>query len=359
MTMARKDSEGRALGITRDFIQNSEWLLDRLDSHDIIGLHEDGSISGTRFSHVEHRWELTNGELKIFDIHDRLIYSLVPAEADGPRSFAGHYFHRGEKRGCTLTLRRDRRPKTHYRERGWDRLLTEQRLGASRDFLLVTFNSLGKPYSGVLADWEMYHLPNELSVDYLRFSASALPRSWYLDKVEVIMAQLRAVIAIGYQRIAMVGMSAGGYASILFAELLSAEFPDVEVSSVVFNPTLLVSDRHYETLVEFPESLRSTLCTPENYARRQVPMGDIPDVLDSASRACHTIHYDALNPFEKFQIDFLPNSERLTVVAHDLKLSHGAGTQAIYRSGIIQAHLRTLMPDGLFPDPASVVVRNV
>lgn len=344
--------------ISRSDICGREWLLQRTESHEIIGLHEDGSLSGVRFAHVEHEWDYSDGNLTIKNFRGNTVYSFSLDENSEEISFTGKQHHKNELLDCTLKIRNDSRNKTHYRERGWDRLLTEQRIGSSRDFLLVKFNSLGKPFSGILGNWEMYHLPNELSVDYLRFSASGLPRSWYLDKIDVIMAQLRAMVAMGYKRFAMIGMSAGGYAAIASAELLAAEFPELEITSISFNPTLLVSDQHYKKLMEFPAEIRSTLCTPDNYKRRQIENADIPDVIQQQGSAKHFLHYDRLNPFEAHQVSHMPANERVTIIPHDLNVNHGAGTIAIYKTGLIHEQLRSLMPDDLYPPISEVAARK-
>lgn len=134
-----------------EFISSNEWKLRIGARQDSIGLHADGSISGVRISDLEYGWALDGDKLSISDRQGRTRYELFWDCV----AFTGTTLVRGEKVESRLENTGRPRAATHYRERSNDRILTESRLGNCRDFLLVTFNSLGKPFSGVLNDWEI------------------------------------------------------------------------------------------------------------------------------------------------------------------------------------------------------------
>lgn len=110
---------------------------------------------------------------------------------------------------------------------------------------------------------------------------------------------LRAAALMGYRRFVFVGMSAGGYAALLFSEMLAAEFRDISVNTVVFNATLLIGEKHFSQLLKFDEPLRSSL--PHGpVVRSDSGKVDIPEILENSSctNISHEIHYDSLNEYE-------------------------------------------------------------
>lgn len=329
----------------RELILSNDWKFWVGARQDSIGLHADGSISGVRISNHEYGWALDGDKLSIMDRRGRPRYELF---WDGI-AFTGTTLVRGEKVECRLEDTGRPRKATHYRERGNDRILTESRLGNCREFLLVTFNSLGKPFSGVLNEWEMYQLPNHLSVDYLRFSATSTPRTWYADKIDRVYPMLRAAVLMGYRQFVFVGVSAGGYAALLFSEMLGEEFKNISIKTMVFNATLLPGEKHRAQLLKFDEPLRSSLPVSP-LTRSDNGKVDIPDILADSNcyNILHEIHYDSLNEFETYQIAQIEARNNIRLVPSPLNLPHGLGTIKFYRSGLITKSVRKLLPP-LYP----------
>lgn len=194
----------------------------------------------------------------------------------------------------------------------------------------------------------MYHLPNNLSVDYMRFSSTNTPRSWYSDKIDRVYPQLKSCVLAGYKKIVFCGMSAGGYASIMYAELLSEEYKDHDIETISFNPTLLLGKKYFSEISQFAEPIRSSL-PPKPLNRLDKRPVDIPDIVSRGSgRVRHEIHFDSLNIFETFQVEKMPKLPNVTLVPHAFGVGHGAGTIKIFNSGVIHDAIRSRLPS-LFP----------
>lgn len=324
------------------------WILQVGTRQNTVMFLADGRLAGVLVSEQEHHWELNQKTLSIFSQDGKLAHTLQYIK-ENPATFSGQTTFFDTTFDTSLTNTSNPSGASHYREVANDRILMESRLGASRDFLLVTFNSLGRPFSGTQNVWEMYHLPDQLSTDYIRFSATKQPRTWYSDKIDRVYPILKSTVLMGYQRIALTGISAGGYAAIFFAEMLAGEFPNLELHTFSINPTLLVGEKHYQEMIQFNMPTRAGLPISP-LSREDGEDIDLDDLLakSTCTNLRHEIHYDSLNPFEVFQISKLKHKENISLVPWNLGLSHIEASAKIYESGSIQHAIGELLPP-LYP----------
>lgn len=325
-----------------------EWVMHAGTRKNTIGFEDDGLLSGIPVFEQENQWVLHDCTLQILDKNQHTVHRLQ-LQQDDPLTFTGKTTIADSTFDVAVIRTDVLRNNSHYREIANDRIIIESRLGVSRDFLLVTFNSLGSPFTGIDNDWEMYHLPNQLSTDYIRFSATKTPRTWYTDKIDRVYPMLKSAVQIGYKNIAFIGSSAGGYACILFSELLAEEFPGLNLHTFTINPTILVGKRHYQEMISFEMPVRAGL--PLSPLTRSDGKEVDLDILlrnSAAKNVTHEIHFDSKNPFEAFQIEKIGNGKNIRLVPTELGLGHIESTIRIYESGTIQGTIRRLLPP-MFP----------
>lgn len=209
-------------------------------------------------------------------------------------------------------------------------------LGNSQKTLLVFFNGAGTPYDGVDTRWEFYHLPYRLGVDFVRFSELS-PVVWYLDKTKQITNILQS-LATSYENVVLVGASAGGFASMYFAEVLAKVVRDVKFYSYVINPqtTLSIDDRRV-VVEKWEQPLRPVLPSDFVFANKDTNIVKISELLrDKIDNVAHHIYYDSENPCENFYIEQVKNSNRVTSQGMPINGGHADSGIKIFESQVLQ-----------------------
>lgn len=220
-------------------------------------------------------------------------------------------------------------------------------LNSRKDILLVTFNSLARPFDGYETRWEFYDLPNYLDLNCVRFSEPStdldpgIVSTWYLDKLERICAIVGGLVTQGYKACIFCGMSSGGYASLLVSEILSRSHPEVQFLSFTINP---------QTAHTFPhqEHLRSTMNASywpaflnlEEMEKRNIAVYDIDDVISRSNQQTsnikHYIFYDSGNPVEVYYTGLLDKFSTCSLHPTILGLPHAKGCYKLFDMGVLQ-----------------------
>lgn len=181
-------------------------------------------------------------------------------------------------------------------------------LGSGKDILFVSFNSLKRPFNGHEARWEFYELPLKLGIDHIRFAELVPPDMWYLDKTRQIFSILNGVIGQGYRLVVMCGLSSGGYASLLFTELLAPLYPRILFKSFSINPQTTHGAAALAVMADMTQGYPPALIAAESFARRDLPETDIRVIAQNSQfrgNLEHRMFYDPLNPAEAYYVTHL------------------------------------------------------
>lgn len=202
------------------------------------------------------------------------------------------------------------------------------------DTLLLIFNSVGNLYNGIDTNWEFYNLPYRCGTDFIRFSES-FP-NWYCDKKELIFKTLENLVQ-NYRKIISVGMSAGGYAALIYSELLASKCNNTQFFTITLNPqtSLTVEDRRC-IIENFKEPYRPAI--PTDYALKASELGDLDlnsFLVNQIKNLQHEIYYDSMNKCEQYFISKL-NLTRVRLIGLPMNNDHAEFIRKIYDLGIVQ-----------------------
>ncbi|HIH2750322.1 hypothetical protein L3V59_21905 [Burkholderia aenigmatica] len=303
--------------------------------HGIVTLKADGTITG--YDHPNERtWRVDNGRL-IFLSHDGQ-ESTVFDRALPKRGSLPHYVGRFVLNGAEGT---------HILEpieepgRGFiAQLHSNLSLSNNSKDLFVSFNSIRRTFDGFDTRWEFFHLPLQLGLDFVRFSETE-PSSWYLQHTEQIF-KLLSPIAPNYRNVYLCGISAGGFASMVFAERLARAFPAQHFHSFTINPqtTLAKEDRDYVNRHHLETHRPSAILDPE-YPLRSVESLRIADLLaQPVPNVQHTVFYDKANATDRYYAEHV-QSARVTRQGISLDARHADGCRQMYDMGIVQQAVMT------------------
>ena len=226
-----------------------------------------------------------------------------------------------------------------------------------RGGMLIIPTSRGRPFDGVTTRWELWHLPREAGIDHMRLAEHNDSKCWYTNKTIRIMQQLRVFVALGYRSFCFFGLSSGGYAALLLAELLAAEYPGLKISSVSINPQTRLGDEVPEhfALANISPLFWPELITSEDLSQRDIAVFNIADLIRNAARKSavqHHVFHDAENPCEAYFIEQIDNLSGVMLHRYSHGLQHAAGIGKIYednRAEIESLILGSLDPGNLGP----------
>lgn len=223
-------------------------------------------------------------------------------------------------------------------------------LGGPKDILFVSFNSLKRPFNGLEARWEFYELPLKRGIDHVRFAERAPPDMWYLDKTRPIFSMLNGVIAQGYRLVVMCGLSSGGYASLLFTELLAPLFPRTLFKSFSINPQTTHGAAALAVMADMAQGYPPALIAAENMARRDRPETDIRVIAQTSpfrENLEHRIFYDPLNPAEAYYVRHLDGLAGIALRPVPMGVGHLSACIEIFGRRVLHDELDAVCRDFL------------
>ena len=327
--------------ITEEILLKGYWKYRRIDGSIIANqmtFSADGSVGDGR-SYNDSRWEVNGGILTVYgqDGTETIAFDKININENGRLRMEGRW-----KRNSNVTVIHvlEERPNRAISDVTVNRLHVNTSLSDSSESIIISFNSAGRPCNGEDTRWEFYQLPIDLCCDYFRISETWKPMSWYMNKILKIMDLLRSAMKREYRKVALCGVSAGGYASILFGELLSKEYKNTKFHTFSINPTLLHDEPHRTFIENVPHSVRLECISPEALALRDIGPANIPDIVALRSprdgkNVSHKIYYDSGNQYEAYQNKFVSDLSSFSFHPYNLGKGHGAGAQEIYRTGVV------------------------
>lgn len=319
-------------GLLTEFLSDTRWRF-RSNNGSIIStnfwLNGDGLIRG--YSHEnEYAWTVIEDELVFLNKNGEVTSKFGKLIIKGDRkSFYGH-----------LVSNTNHIHALEYLSGKDEEFLSELHcmtvLGNCQTTLMVFFNGAGTPYDGIDTRWEFYHLPYRLGVDFVRFSELS-PVAWYLDKTKRIINILQN-LAVNYQNVVLVGASAGGFASIYFAEILAKTIQTVNFHSYVINPQTTLSYLGRRFVVEqWEQPLRPILPSDFVFANKDTELVDIADLLkNDVTNVHHHVYYDSENPCENFYIDQIKYFARVQLKGMPVNSGHADSGIKIFESQVLQ-----------------------
>lgn len=226
-------------------------------------------------------------------------------------------------------------------------LLAEFGLGAQGRTLLVSFNSAHRPYDARAAAgdfrWEFGSLPGRIGVDFARFAEGAAPLGWYTNKTRRIVAMLSGVLKNGYGQVVLCGISSGGYASLLFAELLCAAYPDIDFFTATINPQTGHVVAHRRFMAGLEMGMAPVLLSDAAYAARDGVETEIAALVTRrlarkgrADQVSHVIYYDSENPAERYYVNLVEGLPGFTLRPYKFGVGHMSGCRALYERLFVQ-----------------------
>ena len=132
-------------------------------------------------------------------------------------------------------------------------------------------------------------------------------------------------------------MSAGGYAALIYSELLASKCNNTQFFTITLNPqtSLTVEDRRY-IIENFKEPYRPAI--PTDYALKASELGDLDlnsFLVNQIKNLQHEIYYDSMNKCEQYFISKL-NLTRVRLIGLPMNNDHAEFIRKIYDLGIVQ-----------------------
>jgi hypothetical protein len=220
-------------------------------------------------------------------------------------------------------------------------------LNEKKDVLLVIFNSLGVPFDRYDTHWEFYDLPHRLDISHVNFAEVSsslcldIQPMWYMDRIEAICNTLSGILSQGYSTCLICGGSSGGYASLLFSEILCRSFPNVNFRTFNINPQTVLSKMHqYYLEFAIDRNFLAARIDHGNLAERGLVAHDIPDIMRMEPienrNIKHHVFFDSLNPAEAYHTDQIKEFSSVQLHPIPLGLPHIKGCAKIHESHILE-----------------------
>lgn len=287
----------------------------------------DGRILGSP-SDNERFWRIEAAGLAILD-KTKQSTTLFTTRTPGGGSFvlSGRYLRLFEGREVVHTLKPN-----------LDDLQVEARLRGFERPLFISFNSHGRPYASGDTRWEFFKLPAEHDLNHVRISEPIDPHFWYVNKTARVLRLLSPLIAACSGRIVLAGMSSGGYAALLYGELLTRLYPARRIRTVSINPQSALDVEHARYFEQhIPREFWPAMIEQDALAQRDFALVDIRTLIGTEPHRRgdirHVVHYDRGNPSEIYHVDRIAGLPGVDARPHDLGLGHADGIGAIVRSG--------------------------
>ena len=223
-----------------------------------------------------------------------------------------------------------------------DDLCVDAHVGDRDRPVFVSFASHGRPYDpdqGV-PRWEFFQMPIEEGWNRLRIAERADPHFWYLNKTRRIAGALAALLDDTAGPVVMCGLSSGGYASMLYGELLTRAFPQRPITTVSINPQTVDGATHRAFFERYvAPSIWPAMIEPDALAPRDIATPAIDElVAEPGVRGAirHVVFYDELSLGEMYQSAFIAARPGFNLRPFRLGVEHIQGIEHIFAAG--EAH---------------------
>ncbi len=308
------------------------WRVDGADgaSHGrAVRFLPDGRVLGT-VDVADAHWRLEDGRLIVGPEAGDAVWSFDERETRSRREVV-----RGEHHatGDELLMRREA-----------DDLQTVVLLHRPSQPLSVVFNSSSNPATSETA-WELHDMLHEGSTDLVLFAEASDPSFFYLNKTGRVLDRLRLLPAAGYRELLFIGQGSGGFAALMFAELLSYEFHDCRIRSVTINPHTALGAEHDAAIRQAaaPAQL-PPFVDADALAQKDCPVAGIRDLVRMSIRRRggqveHRVLHDGGNAAQAYHAHAVSDLAGFGLRPTTLGLPHGEGIEVIRRSDDFQAAL--------------------
>lgn len=308
---------------------NNTWWLYRGSKGAIFGkifLRVDGRIVGYEHPN-EFAWGVIDDEVVFYNIHGDVTSSFdkISYKPNG-----GMFIYRSVDGEETLRLEQ-------LNEAG-DSITSQMFASLSFDshpseMLLVIINGGARPYKGLEPSWDFYGLPFKYGCDYIRVAENE-DFSWYLDKKDLMLGLLGGCVG-RYKKVAFVGASAGGFASILYSEILAQYFKETTFSTFVANPQTTHTDEALDYLSKnFDMPQRGLLISKNRLSQIDRSLIAVDRfVQNECHNLKHHVYYDSLNPVEVFYSGQIAKFSRVHLNHYQHNLAHHEAIGEIFKTG--------------------------
>lgn len=229
------------------------------------------------------------------------------------------------------------------------RLQVQMSLGSTDRPLLILFNSHGRAFTGLDTRWEFFNLPRAFGLDHIRIAERNDPAFWYVDQMPAICTLLETVLARGYPRLLLAGLSSGGYASMLAGELMTARLPDLRIDSFTINPQTGQDRNHRATVGKFDPGLIPVMMSDESFEAVCSMDHDIPALIRGnrqRDNIVHHIFYDHDNPAERYYVDQVRGLDGIRPVPFHFGVGHLWGCIGLMERGVVQDAIADTLREG-------------
>lgn len=316
----------------KDSLANTTWRYKNWKGkvHGSVTLKADGTISG--YDHPNERtWKFDNGRLIFFaqDGQESTVFDRTfPKKGQLPH-YLGRFVFDGADGVHILE------PIENPGRGAVTQLHSCISLSDNSEGLFVSFNSIRRTFDGFDTRWEFFHLPLQFGLDYVRFS-EAEPSTWFLQHINRIFDVLRPIVG-KYRTVYLCGISAGGFAAMLFAERLAREFPQQEFRTFTINPQTTVAKENRDYVNKHhPPTHRPSAILDHAYTADADEMLRVADLLTNrVPNVYHKLFFDSGNISDTYYATQL-KSDRVSTHGVNLSARHADGCRQLYDMGVVQ-----------------------
>ncbi len=226
-----------------------------------------------------------------------------------------------------------------------DDLRTAQSIRWPSRPIVVTFNSVAQPFNDQGTDWEFTECLSDDRFDFMLFSERAPPSFCYLNKTARVLDRLRIVPQLGYREFLFLGQGSGGFAALMFAELLSYEFHDCRFRSLTVNPmTAHGKDIEDEIRQVADESVRAPFLDADAVSQKDCAVASVRELVRMSTRRRggdveHRILFDQDNPAQAMYAYWVSDLDGFSLCPTALGMRPDQGSAAIIGSEAFAAGL--------------------
>lgn len=201
--------------------------------------------------------------------------------------------------------------------------------------LMIIFNSADCIFSNEEVTWEFYSLPISERVDYLRMAESSDP-GWYIDKKDEVIGLMESC-AKKYKKIIVLGVGTGGFAAILYAEMLAKHYGGKLIRTFTINPQTDHSEKMASHMREqYQRPHRGRLISDERFMHADISLLSlVKNMQDSSGNLRHKIYYDSGSLVEKDYLVEIGYFEHVDFKSYSFGYNHSDAIWHIYNEGEI------------------------
>ena len=219
-----------------------------------------------------------------------------------------------------------------------DDLHTAQSLRWPSRPMLVTFNSSARSSDEQGTDWEWTAYLGDDNLDFTLFSERAPPSFCYLNKTARVMDRLRTLPQFGYREFLFVGKGSGGFAALMFAELLSYEFYNCRFRSLTVNPVTAHGQEIEDEIRQVAdEQMRAPFLEADAASQKDCAVASIRELVRMSTRrrkgdVQHRLLFDQDNPAQAMYAYWISDLDGFSLFPAALGLRPDEGSNAIIGS---------------------------